>query len=71
VTVPADAYIYVLLGAANRDPTRFNDPDRFEMIRADAKAHLALDASIRLRLGALVARMEAVEFLAALALRVG
>jgi cytochrome P450 len=70
VDVPADADVCVMLAAANRDPDRFTDPDRFDVTRPDAKAHLAFGASIHLCLGAPVARLETIEFLTALAGRV-
>ncbi|MFE9023541.1 cytochrome P450 [Streptomyces sp. NPDC007808] len=70
VHIPADADVCVMLGSANRDPRRFDRPDRFDVTRADAKAHLALGASVHLCLGAPVARLETVEFLTALAGRV-
>ncbi|HEY8986305.1 MAG TPA: cytochrome P450 [Streptomyces sp.] len=70
VRVPAGADICVMLGSANRDPRRFDLPDRLDVTRPDAKAHLALGASIHLCLGAPVARLETIEFLTALAPRV-
>ncbi|MDI5974077.1 cytochrome P450 [Streptomyces sp. SL13] len=70
VDIPADADVCVIMAAANRDPDRFADPDRFDVTRPDARAHLAFGASIHLCLGAPVARLETVEFLTALAGRV-
>ncbi len=60
--------IVVLYGAANRDETVFEDPDRFRIER-DASEHLAFGAGIHLCLGAPLARLEAVTLFRALAER--
>jgi cytochrome P450 len=58
-----------MLWAANRDPERFPDPDRFEIERPNAREHLAFGGGTHLCLGAHLARMEAQEALGALVAR--
>jgi cytochrome P450 len=47
----------VLIGAANRDPERFPDPDRLDLGRADG-AHLTFSHGVHHCLGAALARLE-------------
>jgi cytochrome P450 len=57
VQVPAGSPISVCMGAANRDPARFADPDRFDLFR-ETKPHMAFATGPHTCLGLHLARME-------------
>ncbi|WP_433801544.1 cytochrome P450 [Actinomycetospora sp. CA-084318] len=58
VPVRRGEIVVTVLGAANRDPAVFTDPDRFDVARANAKDHVAFSSGIHYCLGAALARME-------------
>ena len=57
VTVARGEKIAALLGAANRDPAVFDEPDRFDVARAE-NPHLGFGAGIHFCVGAPLARVE-------------
>src|SRR5262249_19381652 len=57
VPTPAGAVVSVALGAANRDPARYPDPDRFDVFR-EPRPHVAFAYGAHTCLGMHLARME-------------
>ncbi|MFC9391988.1 cytochrome P450 [Streptomyces sp. NPDC057027] len=55
--IPAGQSVIVGIGASDRDPARFPEPDRFD-IRRDTRGHLAFGHGIHYCLGAPLARLE-------------
>ncbi len=66
--LPEGAKVLMFLAAANRDPRRWEAPDRFDIGR-NAAGHVGFGAGIHMCVGQVLARMEGEAVLAALARR--
>jgi 4-methoxybenzoate monooxygenase (O-demethylating) len=69
VAMPEGAKVLLFLGAANRDPRKWPEPEKFDVTRRPM-GHVALGSGIHVCVGQLVARLEAEVLFAALADRV-
>lgn len=69
VTIPADHKVLMFLGAANRDPRRWADPDAFDLSR-DPSGHVGFGMGLHQCVGQHVARLEAMAVVGALLDRV-
>ena len=58
VDMKAGSYVHICIGAANRDPAQFAEPDRLD-IRREPNRHLAFATGIHACAGMSLARMEA------------
>ncbi|QRF61409.1 cytochrome P450 [Variovorax paradoxus] len=71
VRLAADTKIGVFMGAANRDPRQFPEPERFDVDRpALAGSHVALGNGIHACIGQMLARQESEALIGALSRRV-
>lgn len=68
-TIAPGDVVYACIGAANRDPERWDDPDQVRIDRPDAARHLQFGAGIHTCLGTHLARLQAEIALAALVTR--
>ena len=69
VEIPQDAKVLLFLASANRDPRRWDEPERFDVNRR-AAGHVAFGAGIHLCVGQMLARLEVEMLMTALAARV-
>lgn len=58
VPVPAGGMVMLVLGACNRDPRKFDNPDQFQVDRSNVREHLAFGRGIHSCPGAPLARSE-------------
>jgi cytochrome P450 len=65
VQVPAGSSIYVVIGAAHRDPSQFANPERFDIQRKHIR-HMAFGGDAHVCLGSTLARLEGQIAIAAL-----
>jgi cytochrome P450 len=59
VDIPEGATLFLWLAATGRDPAVFDDPDRFDPTRANAKRHLAFGKGIHFCIGSALGKLEA------------
>ena len=59
VDLPAGTTVMLINAAANRDPAKFEDPDRFDPERANARTHVTFGRGVHSCPGAPLARTEA------------
>ena len=69
IDIDADEKVLLFMQAANRDPRRWENPDRFDITRR-ATGHVAFGAGIHMCVGQMLARLETEMIFAALAKRV-
>lgn len=58
INLPKGTEVFMSLAAANRDPRLFDDPDRYDMDRANAGKHIAFGRGPHICLGRLLAKLE-------------
>ncbi len=58
VDIPKGANILLVMGSANRDESRFEDPDSFQISRPNAREHLAFGYGIHYCLGNMLAKLQ-------------
>ncbi len=58
MAIPAGSVVQLRYAAANRDPARFADPDRFDIERANARTHLSFGKGPHMCVGNMLSRKE-------------
>jgi hypothetical protein len=59
VNLEAGSRLLLLWGAANRDPSHFDDPNEFRLDRRNGKGHITFGKGAHFCVGAALARLEA------------
>ncbi|VTU27208.1 cytochrome P450 [Variovorax sp. PBL-E5] len=70
VRLRADTKVGYHMGAANRDPRQWEDPDRYDVTRQTAGVHRAFGVGAHVCIGQMISRLEAESILGALIRRV-
>src|SRR5437660_398029 len=70
VRIPPEEKVMLFLGAANRDPQKWTNPNRFD-IRRNASGHVGFGMGMHRCIGQTLARLQAETILVALAQKVG
>jgi cytochrome P450 len=70
VQLRPDTKVGVFLGAANRDPRKWQDPDTFDVTRDTTGIHLGFGTGAHICIGQMIARLEAEAILRALVTRI-
>ncbi|MGH3957591.1 cytochrome P450 [Mycobacterium sp.] len=58
IDLPAGSRLVLLWGAANRDPSHFDDPNQFRLDRPAGKGHITFGKGVHFCVGAALARLE-------------
>lgn len=58
VKIPAGSIVHMFAGAANRDPAMFENPNKFDIRRANANRHLSFSTGPHICIGQHLARVE-------------
>jgi cytochrome P450 len=58
VKIPKGSTVQLRYAAANRDPSKFPDPDKFDIERSNAKTHLAFGRGPHMCVGNMLSRKE-------------
>lgn len=65
VTIPKGSMVDVVAGSANRDPSRYPDPDRFNILRPKGPTYMAFSRGPHICIGQHLARIEMTRALSA------
>jgi cytochrome P450 len=58
MAIPAGSVVQLRYAAANRDPSKFADPDKFDIERANARTHLSFGKGPHMCVGNMLSRKE-------------